>query len=207
MYVFNPQTKLYRYADGRGFVPKRKIEAMKSRIRRKASSEVLQLRQRYDSEGIRLIELLSEAEDILSYATIAIAGITSGGLQNNRVIEEQVLTHVEMQRSYLTDLFVQIEAQQISAKQFKARLNRYIQDIDQGEAIANHALDINNGLAFAYRILGEAEHCPSCIRYADRGVSPSGDLPPPKIACECTSKCRCSIKYFRTLEEALRAYS
>lgn len=203
LYSFDTKTRQYRYTDGRGYVPKRKIEAIKTSIRKKATDEVLNLRKAYETDGIRLIELLSEAEDILSYATIAIAGIESGGLNANPVINNQVLQHVEMQRSYLTDLFVQMEAQQVTPKQFRARLDRYIQDVAQGEAIANHALTIRDK-PFAYRALGASEHCPSCIRYAERGVTASSDLPPPRIACECTSNCRCTIFYFGTFEEAIK---
>jgi hypothetical protein len=204
LFVFDTKTKLYRYTDGRGTVPKRVIEGMKSRIRKKAAREVLGLRQRYDQDGIRLIELLSEVEDILSYATIALAGISSGGLRSNPVIDNYVLAHVESQRQYLTDLFIQVENGSVSNKQFKARLNRYLQDIDQGEAIANHALEIQNGKNYAFRILGDTEHCPSCERYFAMGVAASNLLPPPKIACECTSRCKCTIFYFETLEEALK---
>ncbi|MGL5064778.1 MAG: hypothetical protein ACRC62_32760 [Microcoleus sp.] len=204
LYNFDTKTRQYRYADGRGFVPKRKIEAIKTSIRSKATDEVLGLRRRYESDELRLVELLSEAEDVLSYATIAIAGISSGGLNANPVISDQVLQHVEMQRSYLTDLFVQMEAQQVTPKEFRARLDRYIQDVGQGEAIANHALTIKDK-PFAYRILGESEHCPSCVRYAERGVTASADLAPPKIACECTSRCKCTILYFSSFEEAVQS--
>lgn len=44
------------------------------------------------------------------------------------------------------------------------------------------------------RQLGEAEHCPSCVRYADQGWQPAGMLPLPGDESECMSNCRCNLE-------------
>lgn len=44
------------------------------------------------------------------------------------------------------------------------------------------------------RVLGQAEHCDDCIRYAERGWSPLGSLP--EIGdSECKANCQCHFEY------------
>lgn len=46
------------------------------------------------------------------------------------------------------------------------------------------------------RILGNAEHCEDCIRYAAMGWQPNdGTLPPPGSQSRCGSFCRCRMEW------------
>lgn len=45
------------------------------------------------------------------------------------------------------------------------------------------------------RILGKADHCPDCLRYAGMGWQPIGTLPDPGVGSVCLSNCRCRKEY------------
>lgn len=44
------------------------------------------------------------------------------------------------------------------------------------------------------RLLGQAEHCPDCIDFYNRGWQMDGTLPEPGSGTRCTVNCRCSLQ-------------
>jgi len=44
------------------------------------------------------------------------------------------------------------------------------------------------------RVLGTAEHCPSCLDYAGQGWQPHGVLPIPGENSQCMTNCRCGLE-------------
>jgi hypothetical protein len=203
-YIFDSKSKRYRYRDpSKGFVKNLVINNFKKRIAAKSDKEISLLKEKYSNGSINLLQFLSKFEDILSYTQISVTALFSGGLNNNPILGDAI-DHINLQRDYLVDLFRKKEAGLITDKQFEASLSRYREDsITQGEAIADHALEIRSGKQYAYRLLGDAEHCPSCERYYLRGVQRTVDLAPPKTGCECTSRCGCTILYFDNFQAAM----
>jgi hypothetical protein len=45
------------------------------------------------------------------------------------------------------------------------------------------------------RVLHPAEHCKSCVRYAQEGWKPLGYFPPPGSGSECGTHCRCTMEF------------
>lgn len=45
------------------------------------------------------------------------------------------------------------------------------------------------------RVLGKADHCPDCIRYADMGWQPIGTLPAIGVGSVCRTNCRCHKEF------------
>lgn len=45
------------------------------------------------------------------------------------------------------------------------------------------------------RLLAPVDHCPECLRYAQAGWVPLGQLPLPTVDCSCQSNCRCRVDY------------
>jgi hypothetical protein len=54
------------------------------------------------------------------------------------------------------------------------------------------------GIEEARRVLGGgAAHCEDCIALASVGWRPIAEVPPPGTACQCVSRCKCSLAFRR----------
>jgi len=92
----------------------------------------------------------------------------------------------------------------LTVARFKNRIRLYAQkarlSYEQG-MLANH---LGQGMGYEWRLLSpEAQHCPSCLRYAALSIQPIGTLPRPTEACECGGECKCAIRFAQTLEQAI----
>lgn len=114
-------------------------------------------------------------------------------------------------RQFATDLqrgySVNDKGQQVpmTVGRFKARLSLYAKAGRISHEQGKQEVAKSQGKYFMQRFLGIAEHCPSCPRYAAMGVRPIGGLPLPGVACECRSNCKCYVRYYSTLAEAIAA--
>jgi hypothetical protein len=61
------------------------------------------------------------------------------------------------------------------------------------EALRRHAEVDANSVLLDKRNLGVAEHCRDCLTYHEQGWQPSGVLPVPGQASQCTTHCRCTM--------------
>jgi hypothetical protein len=190
-----------RYRDQNGFVPKRKIEAFKKRVQKKAIADVKASSQKYQDKEIGLEQLQRDIRDAIRRGTVAIAGIESGGVSTQNPTMLSVGRHLQVQYKYLDLVFNGHRSGKVSDAQLANRLVRYAFDTSQGSAIAIH----DRNQTYCYRSLADCEHCPECIRYHAMGVKTKGELPPPGVRCACTSRCKCTIYYFETLEAAVKA--
>lgn len=86
---------------------------------------------------------------------------------------------------------------------FNARLKLYSQAGRISFEMGKQEVAKRQGKPFMRRLLGVAHHCQSCPKYARLGVQPIGALPLPCTRCECLSHCKCYVRYYRTIEEAI----
>jgi hypothetical protein len=61
-----------------------------------------------------------------------------------------------------------------------------------------------NGMEEERRVLGEADHCPDCLDYAEEDWQPIGTLPPIGDSV-CQTNCHCTFEYRRAGEESEEA--
>jgi hypothetical protein len=87
---------------------------------------------------------------------------------------------------------------------FQSRLNLYVK---RGAVSFNHGEQSRQPYdGYMFRRLGATDrHCSDCVRYAAAGIVSIGALPVPAEACQCRANCRCSVHYFKTLEDAIAA--
>ncbi len=85
---------------------------------------------------------------------------------------------------------------EISVAQAQNRLRMYMgnarHEFFEGERAALPPPDRGN-IWIERRLLGQAEHCPDCVEFADRGWQPAGLLPLPTEASVCDGNCRCGL--------------
>jgi hypothetical protein len=102
----------------------------------------------------------------------------------------------------LRHLFKEASEGKVSDKQLAHRLSMYA---DSGKlSFSNGELESRKetGYKSKKRILGVAEHCPDCVRYASFGWIGIDDnsLPPITVACQCGVNCKCSFEYSRDIK-------
>lgn len=86
---------------------------------------------------------------------------------------------------------------------FKARLSLYARSGRVSYEQGKQEVAKSQGKPFMQRFLGIAHHCDDCLRYAAMGVQPTGTLPLPTQRCRCRSHCKCFVRFYSTLAEAI----
>lgn len=90
-----------------------------------------------------------------------------------------------------------------SLPQLESRLRAFADSDRTIEESIRREIARRQGLTHGMRVLGVADHCPSCPIYAEFPPLPIDQLIMPTEQCECRTNCKCSIIYM-TLEEAVR---
>lgn len=91
----------------------------------------------------------------------------------------------------------------LTEARFRARLKLYAKAGRVSFQTGQQEVAKSQGKYFMWRTLGVAEHCADCLRYAAMGIQPIGVLPLPGVACACRANCRCSVRYFSSIQQAL----
>lgn len=95
----------------------------------------------------------------------------------------------------------------MTVKRFRQRLNLYVQRGVASYHDGTQSIAIAKGNQYMFRTLGATDrHCGDCVGYAAQGVVSIGALPVPTVNCQCRANCKCSVHYFATLEEAIKAW-
>lgn len=95
----------------------------------------------------------------------------------------------------LADFAIEIKSGNLSEAQIRARIALYADGARTGFWDGLQAAQTAAGKTEERRILGEAEHCQSCMAYAAMGWQPLGSLPSPGTQCECLHNCKCTKEY------------
>ena len=91
----------------------------------------------------------------------------------------------------------------LSKREAKARMKMYAGSFRIHLSRAQKSAKREAGYKFGQRFLGACSpHCAECVAYAARGVVPAKDVVPIATRCSCLSNCCCSIRWYRSREEA-----
>lgn len=91
----------------------------------------------------------------------------------------------------------------LTVGRFRQRIRLYAKNGRLSYETGRQSNAMSQGQTYSWRILGDAEHCASCLQYAAMGIQPNGVLPLPTLACECRANCLCRIEFASSLQEAI----
>lgn len=97
---------------------------------------------------------------------------------------------------YLRRFAQDIKDGKVSEAQLKARSALYFEKVRISEERMSQQNATDQGLTVMRRFLGFADrHCEDCIRLAELGYQPIGELPLPTQSCRCRANCKCRVEY------------
>ena len=197
-YEWDEQAQQYRDTATGLLVATAVILLLLRRIEEQTTLQISLLSEAYRNGDIPLAEWELGMVQNIKEGTIASALLANGGAGNMtgedwQAVQERIDTQVW---GFLAGFAAALAAGTVILDgRFVARAKLY------GLAVGGAFWDIQllkaalKGLTQSRRHLGQAEHCPDCVRYADMGWQPIGVLPPPKVDSACRSNCKCSMEF------------
>lgn len=216
---YDPKSKRYRIVSGSGgkgqFISK---AAFLNQAKKRVVSEsqaLVDLAAKVADKSLSLRDFQLQAAKHLKSIHVTQAILGKNGVENIKA-EDWLKVGRELKRQYysgidpitgkrfgLKHLVADIKAGKVSQAQLKARLKLYAQSGKTSYWTAK--VDHEGG--YGFRELGKRDrnNCPECVELASRGAMAASALVLPGQQCRCRSNCRCRLKLYATLEEAIGA--
>ena len=104
---------------------------------------------------------------------------------------------------YLRKLAQDVADGKLTEAEFRARVRLYAGRSRRSYSAMRQQNSKDDGYLYMQRFLDRiAVHCTECIALAAKGTQPIGSLPLPTEQCRCGGNCKCTVKYYRTYQEA-----
>jgi hypothetical protein len=198
-FLWDAKAQRYRYADTKRFLSR---EAMLSLSRRQidaTQNDIGVIAQLLIDGKISLRTWQEQTAYTLKLLHLRQSILSRGGVDQMKSGDYlEVARTLKGEYGYLRQLAQDVRDGKITAAQFKARIGMYSAksrvSFDKGE----QALKKKVGYQFMRRYLGATDkHCSDCIYYFSLGLKKIGELPLPTESCQCRSRCKCSVRYFK----------
>lgn len=110
-----------------------------------------------------------------------------------KTISDELVNQFQYLQNFASDL----TKGKVSQAQFKNRVGMYAKASKVSFFAGEVAAARNSGLDGAIRILGDAEHCIDCPKYAALGAVRLSEIVLPQQRCECRVNCKCSLQFVK----------
>ena len=204
-FLWNSKNSQYQYVENSNLVSREAVQALsRSRIEA-AKREIQQITADFLAGRLPFEEWQRRMTEIIKLAHIEQALLGRGGVdamtQQDYASTQQT---IQTENQFLQNFAREIASGNLTKKQIAARANLYAQRSRLSGETAIQQNYRDRGYLYMQRFLGAADkHCPDCPRYSALGVQPVGTLPLPTEQCQCRANCKCSVKYYQTLAEAI----
>lgn len=201
-FLWDAKSQRYRYADTKRFLSR---EAMLSLSRRQidaTQNDIGVIAQLLIDRKISLATWQEQTAYTLKLLHLRQSILARGGVDQMKSGDYlEVARTLKSEYGYLRQLAQDVRDGKLTAAQFKARVGMYAAksrvSFDKGEQSIKKKI----GYQFMRRYLGATDkHCSDCIYYFSLGLQVIGGLPLPTEACQCRSRCKCSVRYFKENE-------
>jgi hypothetical protein len=197
-YEWDEQEQQYRDTRTGELVAVAVILLLLRRIEEQTTLQITLLSEAYRNGEIPLAEWELGMVQKIKEGTIAAALLANGGAANMTGADWQTVQERidEQVWRFLAGFAALLAAGKIILDgRFVARAKLYARETGAAFWDAKKNTAERQGKTESRRLLGQAEHCPDCVRYADMGWQPIGVLPPPKVDSACRSNCKCSMEF------------
>lgn len=211
---YDPASKRYRWREGAGknqFAPKAAVLERTRAYVVSQSNELVRLADRLDAGDITLGQFQRDAALALKQIHVSQAFLAAGGHENlndadwlsvGRTLKKHYYDGKEGDRKFGIKWLAQdIKDGKVSLAQLRNRLKQFAAS---GKETYWRISAEKSGKPYAMRLLGDAEHCEQCPKYAALPPQSIADVVLPTQKCDCRSNCKCQL-VFLSLEEAVAA--
>lgn len=205
--TFDVQSRRWRWRDSRQFASIEAVRTQAERYEREEKQALIKLGSDYGEGRIDLKELQQQAAKHIKHIHIAqmIVGLDrQADLTPNKflLVARNLKQQYHSGKDSLTGerfgikyLAQDLAEGSVSPAQLTNRLRMFSESGKVTFWGAKSAIASDNGIKEARRILGDAEHCPQCPRYAALGWVSLSELILPTQRCECRTNCKCTVEY------------
>jgi hypothetical protein len=189
-----------RYRDAKGrFLSKEAVGKIVDGRIGKLETQLKQFTRMLGDGSITLDQWQGSVRESLKAAHIQAATIGYGGRSGMGSAEYgRIGQRLRGEYAYLQGFVRDLIDGRISAPMAVARIGLYAQSVRGSYWQGTEMKEQQRGFSLMRRILDDqAVHCQDCLSYSSKGVVPIGSLPLPGQRCECRSRCRCRVEYFR----------
>jgi len=189
-----------RYRDEKGrFLSQTSVEKLVDGRIDKLESSLKRITRMLGDGSITLDQWQGSVRESLKAAHIQAATIGYGGRSEMGSAEYgRIGQRLRGEYAYLQGFVRDLIDGRISAPMAVARIGLYAQSVRGSYWQGTEMKEQQRGFSLMRRILDDqAVHCQDCLSYSSKGVVPIGSLPLPGQRCECRSRCRCRVEYFR----------
>ncbi|NEP10871.1 MAG: hypothetical protein F6K14_11785 [Symploca sp. SIO2C1] len=205
--TFDVQARRWRYRDSRQFASMEAVRTQAERYLEKEKQALVKLGSDYSEGRIDLKELQQQAAKRIKHIHIAQmiqaldrqADLTPAKfLGVARSLKQQYHSGKDPltgKRFGIKHLATDIADGKVSPAQLTNRLRMFGESGKVTYWETKSAIASDNGIKEARRILGDAEHCRHCPKYAALGWVSLSELILPTQRCECRTNCKCTVEY------------
>ncbi|MBD2492539.1 hypothetical protein [Aulosira sp. FACHB-615] len=203
-YRWEPQSLRYRDTKTGRFLPQRAIASLIQLRISQVAQELQQLGDRLLSNQVTLKDWqLQTAQTLKILHTqqymLGVGGDAQVQDSDLRAIAAELVNQYKYLQNFATDL----TQERVSVAQFKVRLGMYASAAKVSYFRGEKEAAKRSGFNGAMRVLGDAEHCEDCPRYAALGAVPIDEVIYPTQECACRINCKCSLLWVK-LEDAIK---
>jgi hypothetical protein len=192
-FYYSPKTGRYHYRDTGKFVSVSAREAL-------TRGHINQTRENLRSSADRLNQVSYTRWQKETFTSIKIAHTQSYMLERGGIHQMEAGDYATLKREmrFQRDRFQRLSGQilngEISEAALRNRLTAYGEAVKVSGENGALAAAIARGMTEERNILGKAEHCPDCVKYAGMGWQPIGTLPRPTKERQCMYNCQCRME-------------
>ena len=205
--TFDPRSRRWRYRDTKAFATMDAVRTQAQRYANQEKAALVKVGKALSDGKINLKDFQKQAAVALKHIQLAdmIRGLDK---QTNLTPEKFLIVARNLKQQYhsgkdpltgdrfgLKYLAQDIAAGKVSPAQLANRLSMFGESGKLTYWGTKTDTAKSQGVTQARRVLGAAEHCPQCPEYAKKGWVALDELIFPSQACECRSRCRCSLEY------------
>lgn len=189
-----------RYRDERGrFLSQASVEKLVDRRIDTLEASLKRFTRMLSNGSITLDQWEGSVREAIKGAHIQAAIVGYGGKDNMGSGEfGRIGQRLRSEYAYLQSFARDLLEQRVSAPMALARVGLYAQSVRGSYWQGTELRKQQQGYGMMRRILDpQAMHCRDCPGYAAQGIVPIGSVPLPGQRCECSSRCKCRVEYFR----------
>lgn len=201
-FVFVKSLGRYRDVASGKFVSESSLRSISDRVMTEYTE------RRLESLTLKLIDGKLDLQDwqsqfakVLKDSHIVASTIGRGGRAQMGFSEfGRVGARLREEYRYLNQFAQDIKSGRLTSAQILARAKMYAQGVRTSYWEGRREAFRGAGYLEERRRLHPAEHCTSCVQYANLGWKPIGTLPPPGTQSECMHECKCDMEFRKEID-------
>jgi hypothetical protein len=207
---YNPKNHRYQYKDTHRFVPEKVINHLTKKRISDGLQDLRVVGDLLEGNKISLVTWQETTAKILRDIHTQQYLLNRGGIRRMtpedwKILKGNINKELKLLRNFAEDINKGYTVdsrgrkQVLTEEKFRGRVKLYgkATQLSANMGMQQAKLKSNEQYVWMQRFLGGTDrHCPSCLSYANTGITRIGGIPMPGEDCECRANCLCRVEYY-----------